>query len=62
MDSSLQGKRIKLIYTDDPYTSLKPDAMGTIFGVDDAGQIMIKWDNGSTLSMIPRIDRYQIFD
>ena len=24
---------------------------GTVFGVDDIGSIMVRWDNGSTLSV-----------
>lgn len=26
--------------------------MGTVYGVDDIGSIMVKWDNGSTLSVV----------
>ena len=33
---------------------------GTITGVDDLGQIQVKWDNGSSLSIIDEIDDYEI--
>lgn len=33
---------------------------GTVQGVDDIGQIMVEWDNGSTLSLIPGADRYRV--
>jgi hypothetical protein len=50
------GDRIELVYTEDPYTELLPGDQGTVRGVDDIGNILIQWDNGSTLSMIPGID------
>ena len=40
-----------------------PDGMeGIITGVDDIGQIQVKWDNGSTLSVIDEIDDYEILN
>ena len=33
---------------------------GTVKGVDDAGQIMVRWDTGSGLSLIPGVDRFKI--
>jgi hypothetical protein len=35
--------------------------MGIITGVDDIGQYQVNWDNGSTLSVIPDEDEYEIF-
>ena len=54
------GKRIELEYTSDAYTNLKPGDQGTVWGVDDIGSLMIKWDSGSNLSMIPGEDRVRI--
>lgn len=56
----LKGNRVKLIRMEDPYTKLLPGSMGTIKGVDGIGQIMVSWDDGSSLSLIPEIDEYQI--
>lgn len=53
------GTRVKLIKMDDPYTHLKPGDWGTVQGVDDAGQIMINWDSGGSLSLIPGEDIFQ---
>lgn len=60
MESGLTGKRVKLIRMEDPYTDLKPGDEGTIRGVDGIGQIMVNWDNGSPLSLIPDFDEYYI--
>lgn len=53
------GTRIVLISMDDPYTNLRNGDLGTVDGVDDAGQIMMKWDNGSGLSLIPGVDSFR---
>jgi hypothetical protein len=45
-----QGCRIELVRMDDmqaPPVGTK----GTVIGVDDAGSIMVRWDNGSGLSV-----------
>ena len=33
--------------------------IGTVDGVDDAGQIMMTWQNGSSLSLIPGVDGFR---
>lgn len=54
------GTRIELRWMDDLYTKLKTGDKGTVRGVDDAGQIMVDWDCGSTLSLIPGVDGFNI--
>ena len=54
------GTRLELIAMDDPYMQPNPGDQGTVQGVDDMGQIMMRWDNGSSLSLIPGIDKYKI--
>ena len=52
-----QGTRIVLEEMDDlqaPPVGTK----GTVRGVDDVGNILVRWDNGSGLSLIPGHDRY----
>ena len=53
------GTRVVLISLDDPYTKLVPGDKGTVRGVDDAGQIMMEWDRGSSLSLIPGVDSFR---
>lgn len=46
------GDRIELISMDD-IQAPPAGTKGTVIGVDDMGQIMVSWDNGSSLSVIP---------
>ena len=47
------GDRIALVATDDPGTRLRPGDQGTVTRWDPAqGQLHIRWDSGSTLSML----------
>ena len=55
-------KRIKLIRMEDPYTKLKKGDMGTITGEDGLGHILVKWDNGSNLHLIPEIDEFEVLE
>ena len=52
------GCRIELIEMEDPYAHPNPGDQGTVIGVDDIGQLMMRWDNGSSLSLIPGIDKF----
>ena len=47
-----KGDRIELILMDD-IQAPPAGTKGTVIGVDDMGQIMVSWDNGSSLSVIP---------
>lgn len=49
------GTRVELVQMDDiqaPPTGTK----GTVIGVDDTGSIMVRWDNGSSLSVVYGVD------
>ena len=45
--------------SDDPQP-IEPGTLGEVIGVDDAGQVMTKWDNGRSLSLIPEVDSFHI--
>ena len=53
------GTRIKLEWMKDPY-ALPDGSLGTVDFVDDAGQIQMKWDNGSSLALIYGVDVFRI--
>lgn len=53
------GTRILLIHMDDPYTSLVPGDTGTITGCDDLSTLQMIWDSGSTLGIIPSVDKFE---
>ena len=61
-NEDLTNKRVRLVKMADPHTKLKFGDEGTIKGVDGIGQIMVRWDSGSTLSLIPEEDSYIILD
>lgn len=53
------GMRIKLMMMKDP-AGVPDGTIGTVDFVDDAGQIQMTWDNGSTLALIYGEDVFQI--
>jgi hypothetical protein len=59
-DTHLVGRRIKMVYMDDPYP-IEPNELGTIIGVDDINSYHVKWDNGRTLHVLPE-DKFEILD
>ena len=51
------GTRVELLQMDDvqaPPIGTK----GTVTGVDDTGSLMVNWDNGSGLSLVPGEDSF----
>ena len=52
------GSRVKLIQMDD-LQAPPTGTCGTVCGIDDAGSILVKWDNGSGLSVIYGVDIVQ---
>lgn len=45
------GCRIVLDEMDDPYRQMPAGLQGVCRGVDDAGNILVSWDNGSSLNV-----------
>ena len=52
------GTRVKLIQMEDEQAP-PVGTLGTVYGVDAIGSILVKWDNGSTLNVIFRVDRIE---
>lgn len=45
------GTRVELLKMDDEQAP-PIGTLGTVYGVDDMGSIMVKWDNGCGLSVV----------
>ena len=54
-----RGTRVELLGMDDPQAP-PTGSIGEVMGVDDAGQILVRWETGSSLSMIPGVDSFRI--
>lgn len=54
------GSRIQINELNDPYSKLKSGEAGNLLFIDDIGTYHVKWDNGSTLGLIPGEDRFSI--
>lgn len=51
--------RVELIQMDDAQAP-PVGTKGTVVGVDDMGSVMVKWDNGSSLSVVYGVDRCKV--
>ncbi len=55
-----EGDRIRLDYTDDEWTRLVPGSLGTVTYVDPTGTVFAKWDDGSSLGLVPGVDQWTV--
>lgn len=55
-----EGTRICCDYMSDDPRPIPPGTIGEVVGVDDAGQVMTRWSNGSSLSVIPGVDSFHV--
>lgn len=58
-DLHLVGKRVRIDQMDD-MDPIPSGTLGTITGIDGAGNYLVRWENGRTLSIIPEEDRFEI--
>lgn len=55
------GTRVELTAPlNDPYAKQTPGDRAFVTGVDDAGNILCRWDCGSSLNLIPGVDQFKI--
>ncbi len=55
-----KGSRVELLESvTDPYHPLPAGSKGTVWAVDDAGQLHINWDEGGSLALIYGIDSFR---
>jgi len=55
-----EGKRIELIEMPQDKHPIEPGTKGTCIMVDGMGQLVMKWDDGRNLSLIPGIDKFKV--
>ena len=60
LNKELKGKRLRLIQMNNEPNPVQPGTERTIYYVDNAGTIHLKWDDGSLLGVIIGLDEYQI--
>lgn len=53
-----KGSRVKLLAMDD-LQAPPIGTEGTVTGVDDAGSLLVSWDNGSSLNVVYGIDKVE---
>ena len=53
------GTRIRLNYMEDAH-AVPAGTEGTVFAVDDIGNIFMNWDNGRSLALIPGVDSFSV--
>ena len=51
------GTRVELLSMDDPQAP-PTGTRGEVMGVDDAGQLLVRWETGSSLSLILGVDSF----
>jgi len=61
MKCDLKGVRVRIIEMLDDY-AVPSGTEGTIKFVDDMGTIHVSWDNGSSLGIVPEVDKYEILN
>ena len=54
-----RGTRGELLGMDDPQAPTV-GTRGEVLGIDDAGQLLVRWETGSSLSLIPGVDSFRI--
>ena len=54
------GKRIELVQMGCDPQPIEAGAQGTCYEVDGIGQLQMRWDNGRTLSLIPKVDEFVV--
>ena len=54
------GTKIQLISMRDEKYPILPGTIGEVIHIDDMGSIHMKWQNGSSLALIPEVDSFKV--
>lgn len=55
-----EGTRVECVLMPDDPRPIPPGTKGTVKGTNGFGQIHVKWDNGSGLSLIDGVDQFKV--
>ena len=55
------GTQVELVSMDDKQAP-PAGTVGRVWGIDDAGSILVRWENGSSLSLIPEEDEFKVLE
>ena len=56
------GTRVRLLNMPNDPNPLPAGSCGTVMAVDDAGQLLMQWDNGRSLSLLPGVDSFEVLE
>lgn len=56
----LEGKRVRVVTSTDPYDPLPAGLEGTVTLVDGVGTVHVEWDNGRTLGLVHGADSWEV--
>lgn len=56
------GTRIRLIEMLNEPNPVPVGTCGIVLAVDDAGQLLMQWDNGRSLSLVPGVDNFEVLE
>lgn len=54
------GTKIQLISMRDEKYPIPPGTVGEVTHIDDIGNIHVRWQNGSSLAIIPEVDSFRV--
>ena len=54
------GTRVEVVSLCNEEEHLKPGMKGTVVGVDDQPALLVRWDNGSSLSLLIGQDSFRV--
>ena len=56
------GTRVRLVSMPDDPNPVPEGTTGTVLAVDGAGQLLMRWDNGRSLSLLPGVDSFEVLE
>ncbi len=56
-----EGSLIQLDHMNDP-SPVPAGTVGEVVAVDDGGNVQVRWQNGSTLAVIPKADQFHVVE